>query len=141
MAFTDRTAIVCSRGESHTHQTVQMKVLEALPAAAVFLVTSALNTSSASAKPFIYADSYSYNGTYKECLKKAEILLKKHDFRDLYVENEIDRRSSITGYHKSEHITVEIECNQKLGVTVLGVAGLDNEFTFKTYQKLGNSDW
>jgi hypothetical protein len=41
----------------------------------------------------------------------------------------------------NEYLSVEIECNQKMGITVLGVAGLDNELTWKTYKALNKAEW
>ena len=48
---------------------------------------------------------------------------------------------SITGYHQTEYLTVEIQCDQKMGVSVLGVSGLDNTIAYEMYKKLHKEGW
>ena len=52
-----------------------------------------------------------------------------------------DRAGKVSGYRSDEYLSVEIECHQKMGITVVGVAGLDNDLTWKTYQALNNAQW
>ena len=115
----------------------QMKLFTAI-AAAAFVGTSALDISAANAKPFLYASTFADSRTYAECLKGTESILKKHQFEDFEFDNanKAYRSVSISGYYKNEYLTVEVECDQKLGVTSLSVAGLDNEFTYQIYVKL-----
>ena len=73
----------------------------------------------------------------RDCSKKAWF----HWF-EIETVNESNRSVSISGDHKTEYIVVEIACDQKLGVTALSIAGLDNEYTYDLYLKLFNSsDW
>ena len=75
-------------------------------------------------------------------MTQAKTVLQENDFGDFDEDQYLEERiSDITGYHKSESLTAEIECNQKLGITVLGVSGLDNELTYKMYEILHKADW
>ena len=102
-----------------------------------------LASAAVKAKPFIYTSFYSYSGSYKSCIKKAEAVLTSLGFEEFEYDNtdENNRSVSIAGYHKNEYLTAEIECDQKLGITSLGIAGLDNEITFEYYEKLHDSEW
>ena len=102
------------------------------------IATSAIDIAAASAKPFVYTSFFADGRTYKECLKSAESILKSRQFKDLEIDNSNENVSavSISGYHENEYVTVEVECDQNLGVTSLAVAGIDNEFTYKIYRKL-----
>ena len=117
-----------------------MKILSATTTAIAALLFAG---SAAIAKPFIYTSFYSYSGSYKSCIKKAEAALKRLGFERFEHENtnEKNRSVSIAGYHESEYLTAEIECDQKLGITSLGVAGLDNDITYEYYGKLYDSEW
>ena len=134
--------MVYSRGESLTRHTDQMKLLNAIAAAAV-CGTFLFATKRAEAKPFVYVDSYSYSGTADECLKNARSVLNKLAFNNFDIDDSLkkERRLSVTGYHKEEYLSVEIECDQKMGVTSLGVSGLDHELTYDMYGKLHKSKW
>lgn len=116
--------------------------LSSLVALAVF-GTCFLNAKRVEAKPFLYTDSYSHGGTAQKCLANAKSTLKKLSFDNFSVDDSSkDLRSlSIKGYHQDEYIVAEIECNQKLGVTILGVSGLDNEMTYEMYSKLHRAEW
>ena len=75
-------------------------------------------------------------------MTQAKTVLQENRFGDFDEDQYLEeRKSDITGYHKSESLTAEIECNQKLGITVLGVSGLDNELTYKMYKILHKADW
>jgi hypothetical protein len=52
-----------------------------------------------------------------------------------------DRYAVVAGYHSSEFITAQITCHQKLGLAILGVAGLDNNITYEVYKQLARSEW
>ena len=102
------------------------------------IATSAIDIAAASAKPFVYTSLFADGRAYKECLKDAESILKSRQFKGLEIDNSNENVSavSISGYHENEYVTVEVECDQNLGVTSLAVAGIDNEFTYKIYRKL-----
>jgi hypothetical protein len=70
-------------------------------------------------------------------------VLNKLAFDNFYIDDSLkkERKLSISGYHKDEYLSVEIECDQKMGVTSLGVSGLDHELTFDMYEKLYKSKW
>lgn len=114
-----------------------MKLFSVIAAIPV-IATSAIDIAAANAKPFVYTSLYADGRAYKECLEDAESILKSRQFKDLEIDNsnEIVRAVSISGYHENEYVTVEVECDQNLGVTSLAVAGIDNEFTYKIYRKL-----
>ena len=118
-----------------------MKPIKAIAAAAV-VSTSLSGHLAANAKPFIYTSVWSYSANRDKCIKSAEAVLAKHGFKDFESQNlSKDRSKKISGYHKSEYITAEIECDQKIGVTTLGVAGLDNDATYDMYSKLHDAEW
>lgn len=102
------------------------------------IATSAVDITAANAKPFVYTSLFADGRTYEECLKSAESTLKSRQFKDLEIDNSNEnvRAVSISGYHENEYVTVEVECDQSLGVTSLAVAGIDNEFTYKIYRIL-----
>ena len=73
---------------------------------------------------------------------KRKKVLKANGFEEFDIhEDSKYRTSSVKGYHKSESLTAEIECNQKLGITSFGVSSLDNEITYKMYGKLFDAEW
>ena len=95
------------------------------------------------AKPFVYTSVFSYDSTYKVCLRNAKELLRKNGF-DRFEDDDINiksRRAATTAYHESEYITVDITCYQKHGITSLAVSGLDNDLTYRIYEKFYNSSW
>ena len=102
------------------------------------VATAVIDIAAANAKPFVYTSLFADGRTYKECLKSAESILKSRQFKDLETDNSnVNVRAvSISGYHENEYVTVEVECDQNLGVTSLAVAGIDNEFTYEIYRKL-----
>jgi len=119
-----------------------MKLFNSI-AAAAFVGTGLLSSVNVEAKPFIYVDNYMYSGTTEQCLKNAKGVLKKHNFNlgntDTSLQKE--RVVSVTGYHQTEYLTAEIQCDQKMGVSVLGVSGLDNTIAYEMYKKLHEEEW
>ena len=112
--------------------------LAVLPIAAISLFA----TNQANARPHLFIDSFTHGRTYKECTASAKKVLKANGFEEFDIhEDSKYRTSSVKGYHKSESLTAEIECNQKLGITSFGVSGLDNEITYKMYGKLFDAEW
>ena len=109
-----------------------------LVAASTVIGTGLIASKSAEAKPFIYVDNYTYGGTTEQCLKNAKQVLEDHNFNPSDVDTTLQRERvvSITGFHQKEYLVAEIQCDQKMGVTVLGVSGLDNEITYEFYKKL-----
>ena len=119
-----------------------MKIFTSIATTAVIVGSPLINIASANAKPFIYSNAFEYRGTSKQCLKGAEAVLKRYEIEDVQIEYTKDWRIAfIHGSHKSEYIAIQIECNQKLGVTTLAIAGLDNDFTFQLYSKLFDARW
>ena len=111
--------------------------------ALAFFCTCFLNAKRVEAKPFLYTDSYSHGGTAQKCLANAKSTLKKLSFDNFRVDDSSKhlRSLSVKGYHQEEYIVAEIECNQKLGITMLGVSGLDSEMTYEIYLKLHKAEW
>ena len=105
--------------------------------------TCFLNAKRVEAKPFLYTDSYPHGGNAQGCLAKAKSALKKLSFDNFDVDDSSKhiRSLSVKGYHQEEYIIAEIECNQKLGITTLGVSGLDNDMTYEMYLKLHEAEW
>jgi hypothetical protein len=96
----------------------------------------------ASARPFIYFDTYSYTGGHQICAAKAKKALEANGFKDFELdENQKERYSDVTGYLDSEPMSASIGCNQKLGISTLVVSGLDNDSAFKMYELLNKADW
>lgn len=97
----------------------------------------------AAARPFLYMSSFDYSGSYKQCITNAEKVLRTNGFdRDLEVrEFAEDRAAEVYGFKNDEAIIAEIQCIQKAGLTLLGVAGLDNETTWEVYDKLRKATW
>ena len=100
-------------------------------------------TPPAQAKPFLYVISYSHSGTMEECLAGAKRAMRKEGIDSFYDDSidEGNRAGKASGYSSNEYLAVEIECDQKMGVTVLGVAGLDNDLAWKTYKALTKARW
>ena len=118
-----------------------MKLLSPV-AVLVIAGTSLFATNQANARPQLFIDSFTNGDTYKVCIASAKKVLKANGFEEFHEDEDSKYRSaSVTGYHKSESLTAEIECNQKLGITLFGVSGLDNEITYKMYQKLYDAEW
>ena len=118
----------------------QMKLFSAIATVSV-VATSAIDIAAANAKPFVYTSVFSDSRTYEECIKSTESILRNHQFKDFEIDNtnKDNRAVSIAGYHESEYLTVEVECDQKLGVIVLAVAGIDNKLAYEIYSKLHNA--
>ena len=94
------------------------------------------------AKPYIYVTSGTYNGTAIECMNNVKPVLSRLQFGNFESDQSNDKRiTKISGYHNDEYVTVEVECDQKLGITAVGVAGLDNKLTFDLYNKVINAKW
>ncbi|MDC0303113.1 hypothetical protein OAL13_00670 [bacterium] len=111
-------------------------------AALAIAATSLVATNHANARPQLFIDSFTHGGTYKECMASAKKVLSANGFAEFHEDEDSKyRTASVKGYHKSESLTAEIECNQKLGITVFGVSGLDNEITYKMYGKLFDAEW
>ena len=77
------------------------------------------------------------------CLKNAKKVFENHNFDPSDVDRTQEKRRvvSVTGYHREEYLTAEIQCDQKMGVTALGVSGLDNDTTYEFYVKLHKEEW
>ena len=112
-------------------------------AAAASIALAGLPISSVMAKPFLYVISLSHTGDYQQCMRNAKEALKKVGINNFYddVVSEQNRAGKISGYSADEFLSVEVECDQKMGVTAFGVAGLDNDLTYDTYQKLLDMEW
>ena len=119
-----------------------MKFFTSIAAVAAIAGSPLLHIASANAKPFIYSNTFAYSGTNEQCLKGAEAVLKNNGVEDIQIEYKQDNRIAfIYGSHRNEYTAIQIECNQKLGITALAIAGLDNDFTFQLYSKLFETTW
>ena len=108
-----------------------------------FLTVLVTASPAVQAKPFLYVTSFSHGGNVKECLAGAKSAMKQEGidaFYDDFISTK-NRVGKVSGYNSNEYLSVEIECDQKMGVTVLGVAGLDNDLTWDTYQALRKANW
>ena len=108
-----------------------------------FLTVLVTSSPAVQAKPFLYVTSFSHGGTMKECLAGAKSAMKREgidSFYDDFISTK-NRYGKVSGYSSNEYLSVEIECDQKMGVTVLGVAGLDNDLAWDTYQALRKANW
>lgn len=107
------------------------------------LIGLASTTAPSEARPYLYMSSFDYAGTYKQCLTRAEKALRANGFnRDLEKKDSAeDKFGSVYAFKDDEAITAEIQCIQKAGITLLGVAGLDNESTWDSFQVLRKAEW
>ena len=99
-------------------------------------------TSSVSARPHLYLDTFTHGQKYQVCIANAKKVLQNNGFGNLE-EDEMPtlRVSEVTGYHKDESLTAAIECDQKLGTTSLAVSGLDSQITYSMYKTLYKAEW
>jgi len=88
-------------------------------------------------------NSYDHGGSYSTCIANAEKVLRGHGFNQgLKFKKDSEGRSGMVyAWHDDESITADIRCYQKEGITLLGVAGLDNDSTYEIYQKLDKAEW
>ena len=98
------------------------------------------------ARPYQYMNGFSYSGSAKECLLSAEKVLKKAGFsRDLLTELFEDKMTglggTVEGYLKDLPVVASIECNQREGISVLAVSGLDADITYEKYELLFDAEW
>ena len=109
---------------------------------AVFTALLAI-TPAAQAKPFLYVRSFPHGGKVENCLAAAKKAMQEQGIDRFYDDtlSTKNRVGKVSGSSSNEYLSVEIECNQKMGITVLGVAGLDNELTWKTYKALNKAEW
>lgn len=107
------------------------------------LLGLAVPQSPAVARPFLYMSSFDYTGPYATCLANAEKALRAEGFsRDLKSNSSAEEKAGMVyAFYNGEAIIAEIQCIQKAGITLLGVAGIDNESTWKLYQNLRKADW
>ena len=117
--------------------------MKLLSTVASTVATLLLTNTAVEAKPFLYLSTFSYSGTYQTCISQAEEVLKKFNFEDFEYDknNEKDRLVAISGYHKDEFMSIQIECDQKMGITSFGIAGLDNDTTYEYYKKIHDAEW
>lgn len=105
-------------------------------------IAAAVSAGSAQARPHLYSDAFDYSGTVFECMKGARQALSNAGFKDnLYKEMQDAKVGFVKGDLKSDSVTAEITCNQKLGITVMAVSGLDDNLTHKKYLTLYDSTW
>lgn len=114
-----------------------------LIASALVVITAPQMQTPAEARPFLYMSSFDYSGPYKRCVLNAEKVLRSYGFsRDLEIKEFADNKAAVVyAFKDDEAITAEIQCAQKSGITLLGVAGLDNESTWGIYEKLRKATW
>lgn len=113
-----------------------------ITSALVAIVSPQMQTP-AEARPFLYMSSFDYSGPYKRCIANAEKVLRSHGFsRDLEIKEFAENKAAVVyAFKDDEALTAEIQCVQKAGITLLGVAGLDNDSTWTIYQKLRTATW
>ena len=136
-------------GQTVIHTALQQRDRLALSASKLKATTGAFLTAllamtpAVQAKPFLYVISFPYSGKLENCLSGARKAMKAQGINTFYDDqiSKKDRAGKVSGYSSDEYLSVEIECDQKMGITVLGVAGLDNDLTWKTYQALNNAQW
>ena len=105
-------------------------------------IAAAVSTGTAHARPHLYSDAFDYSGTVFECMKGARQALHDAGFKDnLYKEMQDEKIGFVKGNLRSDSVTAEITCNQKLGITVMAVSGLDDNLTHKKYLSLYDATW
>lgn len=85
--------------------------------------------------------SFDYTGPYATCLANAEKALRAEGFnRNLESRSSAEEKAgTVYAFYDDEPIIAVIQCIQKAGITLLGVSGIDNDTTWKLYQKLKKS--
>ena len=118
------------------------RVKPSLKAIALTGIVAVASAGSAQARPYLYSDAFDYSGTVFECMKGARQALSDAGFNDnLYKEMQDEKIGFVKGDLKNDSVTAEITCNQKLGITVMAVSGLDDNLTHKKYLTLYDATW
>ncbi|QPN66567.1 hypothetical protein [Synechococcus sp. CBW1006] len=119
------------------------KFVKAILFASAATLASVAMEASAIARPFLYMASFDYSGPYKQCVANAEKLLRSSGIsRELEKKEYEESKSAVVfAFKDDDAITVEIQCIQKAGISLLGVAGLDNEGTWELFNELSAASW
>ena len=113
-----------------------------LPLAATAGLFLSVAIPSAQARPYLYVDVFEHGGSVKQCLDGAEAVLIDLGFtEDLGRDRIGEKQGSVSGQMESDAVSAEIYCDQKLGVTSIGVAGLDNDLSYEKYTALFDAEW
>ena len=96
------------------------------------------------ARPWVYVNGTSYDGSGEQCLKNAKEALAKAGFTD---DLEIDKYKAgnsggfVEGLLPDSPVRAVIECNGSEGVTAAAVSGLDGDLTYEKYSELYKAPW
>tara|TARA_Y100000991_G_scaffold56285_1_gene41149 strand:+ start:1837 stop:2193 length:357 start_codon:yes stop_codon:yes gene_type:complete len=113
-----------------------------VPLVAIAGLFSSVAIQSAQARPYLYVDVFEHGGSVQECLDGAEAALIDLGFtEDLGRDRIGEKQGSVSGQMESDSVSAEIYCDQKLGVTSIGVAGLDNDLSYEKYRALFKAEW
>ena len=92
--------------------------------------------------PFVYASKFSYDGSLQSCIDGATKALKIHGFdKNVRVLDVNPKLKDVKADHSVEYVAALIECDKKRGLTMLVVAGPDNDAVYEAYEKLYSADW
>ena len=96
------------------------------------------------ARPWVYVNGTSYDGSAEQCLKNAKVALSKLGFTD---DLEIDKYKEgekggfVEGVLPDSPVRAVIECNGSEGITAAAVSGLDGDLTYEKYSELYEAPW
>lgn len=94
--------------------------------------------------PFIYTGSSFKQGgqDVDACIANAGSILKSNGYVDAATQNKSDDGATawVSGDRASIGVTAEFHCTAG-GVTVLGMAGFDNDKLYSEYQRIHGLDW
>ena len=95
------------------------------------------------ARPYVYTSTYSYGMSVKNCADGAKKALRTNGFSKIDEDKSgiKERVIRVSSNHNTESVQVTVLCNQKMGITTLAIAGLDNKFTYDLYLKLHEAEW
>jgi len=136
-------AMLCTRGEGLKKYIKQMKIKSIAVATSALLGAFFVFGSPSQARPYVYTSTYSYGMPLKTCTDGAKKALRAYGFSTFDEDKSTlkYRVGRVSSNHNSESVQVTVLCNQKMGITTLAIAGLDNRFTYDLYMKLHEAEW
>lgn len=106
-------------------------------------VAAVLAPTGVQAGPALYANSFAVNVSQADCLRDTRNVLIKAGMRQEDITamtyKDSSGRDVPNGWsadHPTENVSVVFECDARNGMGAIGVSGVNNEATYKTYSEL-----
>ena len=91
----------------------------------------------AAAMPHVYADMFLGVSSLESCIEDAERVGRKHGFTDdIEVVEHGNTLRDFYADHKNLPVSFTVSCSTRLGGAAYAVAGMNNDITFKIFQKI-----